>query len=336
MEAVETAFNHSPSVYRRDVQTPALHEIRAWPVQYHDTVRLLLLTARPDLEVNRRLASSATALGAEPLTVDASSTVPGLGGAPSLWQDGRDLLDPRPAAVLARVGNWRPDTVLAALEVAVACGVATPNPPGAIRVGRDHWRTLYRLAGAGLPVPPTVAGCAAEELADRAHAAFGLPVVVKLRRSRMGVGAIRCDRRDHLEAVLDSMWRLGEEVVVQAWVECTGRSLRLLVVGGRVVAAAALRAAPGEWRSNAARGGSMAAHGVRSNDEALAVNAARTLGLGVCGVDLLPGRETVVVEVNPTPGFLHLEEATGVDVAGAMVRHALLGADGPPSRGSAS
>ncbi len=305
-------------------------------MQYHDTVRLLLLTARPDLEVNRRLASSAAALGAKPLTVDASSTVPGLGGTPSLWQGGRDLLDPRPTAVLARVGNWRPDTVLAALEVTVACGIATPNPPGAVRVGRDHWQTLYRLAGAGLPVPPTVAGCAAEELADRAQAAFGLPVVVKLRRSRMGVGAIRCDRRDHLEAVLDSMWRLGEEVVVQAWVECAARSLRLLVVGGRVVAAAALCAAPGEWRSNAARGGVMTPHGVRSNDEELAVEAARALGLGVCGVDLLPGPETVVVEVNPTPGFLHLEESTGVDVAGAMVRHALLGGGGPPSTGSTS
>jgi glutathione synthase/RimK-type ligase-like ATP-grasp enzyme len=30
----------------------------------------------------------------------------------------------------------------------------------------------------------------------------------------------------------------------------------------------------------------------------------------------------VVCEVNPTPGFVHLEEASGVDVAGAIIRHA--------------
>lgn len=292
-------------------------------MQYDVGMRLLLLTARPDLEVNRRLAAAAVAEGAEPLTIDASQAVAAAGGEPALWQDDRNLLRPLPTAVLARVGSWRPETVLAALEVTVASGVASPNPPEAIRVGRDHWLTIHVLARAGLPVPATVAGCAAEELADRSLATFGLPVVVKLRRSRMGVGAIRCDRRDHLEAVLDSLWRLGEEVVVQSWVDCADRSLRVLVVGGAVVAAASLRAAPGEWRSNAARGGSLAAHPLEPAEEALALEAARTLGLGVCGVDLLPGRETVIVEVNPTPGFLHLEDATGIDVARRIVSHAL-------------
>jgi glutathione synthase/RimK-type ligase-like ATP-grasp enzyme len=31
----------------------------------------------------------------------------------------------------------------------------------------------------------------------------------------------------------------------------------------------------------------------------------------------------VILEINPTPGFLRLEEATGVDVARALVEHAV-------------
>jgi len=286
-------------------------------------VRLLLLTARPDTEANRRLTAAAAALGVEPVLADAAALAALAGGRPALFERGADLLDPLPAAALARVGNWRPDSVLAALETAVDRGVATPNPPPAIRCGRDHWRTVRALAAAGLPVPETLAGADPEALAAAAADRLGFPVVVKQRRSRMGVGVIRCTARDQLDAVLDSLWRLGDEVVVQRYCDAGGESVRLLVVGGQVVAGARLRAAAGDWRSNAARGGHAVGHRPSPEEERLAVAAAHAVGLGQCGVDLLPGERTVVVEVNPSPGFRHLEAATGVDVARALVADAL-------------
>jgi ribosomal protein S6--L-glutamate ligase len=285
-------------------------------------VRLLLLTARPDTAANRRMVEAAQGLGAEAIVVDAAAVVAGAGTVPSLEQHGVDLLDPVPDAVIARVGNWRPDSVLAALEVAVSRGAATPNPAAAIRVGRDHWGTVTALGAAGLPVPDTLAGADPDALAAAA-CPLGFPVVVKQRRSRMGVGVIRCDAADQLEAVLDTLWRLGDEVVVQRYHDTGGSSLRLLVVGRRVVASARLTAAGGDWRSNAARGGRAVAHHPDPDEERLAVAAAAALGLGQCGVDLLPGERTVIVEVNPTPGFHHLEAATGIDVARAMVADAL-------------
>jgi ribosomal protein S6--L-glutamate ligase len=90
-----------------------------------------------------------------------------------------------------------------------------------------------------------------------------------------------------------------------------------------VVAAARLQGAPGEWRSNASRGATAAAHTASPTEAALAVAAAAALGLGHCGVDLLEGPGgPVVVEINPTPGFLRLEAATGIDVARALVSDA--------------
>ncbi len=290
-------------------------------------MRLLLLTARPELASNRRLAAAAHALRVELSTVDATQ-VTAAAGPLRLRHGAIDLLDPPPEGVLARVGNWRPESVLSALEVAVACGAATPNPPPAIRVGRDHWQTIQVLAATGLPVPPTVAGADPERLAAAAAEAFGFPVVVKQRRSRMGVGVVRCTDRDHLEAVLDSLWRLGDELVVQSYVPSGAASVRVVVVGGEAVAAARLRAAPGDWRSNAARGGSAEPYRPDPSEIELARAAAAAVGLGVCGVDLLAGERTVVVEVNPTPGFLHLEAASGVDVARAVIRHTVRCAEG--------
>lgn len=286
-------------------------------------MRLLILSARPDLQTNRRLAEAAEALGIEPSVVDAARLTVLLDDgllSPLLGVEDHEL----PQAVLARIGNWRPESLLAVLEAFVDRGVATPNPPDAIRVGRDHWRTVERLGAANLPVPATLAGAEPEALAAAAVRHLGLPVVVKQRRSRMGVGVIRCTELDHLEAVLDSLWRVGDEVVVQRWMAGGERSYRLLVVGRSVVAAACFSAADGEWRSNVARGGFAAPHEPRAEECALATAAAGALQLGHCGVDILVGEDgPVVVEVNPTPGFLELERATGIDVARALVRHAV-------------
>ena len=230
--------------------------------------------------------------------------------------------DPGPDVVLARVGNWRPDSLLAVLETVTGKGVATPNPGSAIRIGRDHWWTIRILAAAGLPVPETLAGADPEKLAAAAKDHLRFPVVVKQRRSRMGVGVILCRTLDHLEGVLDSLWRLGDEIVVQQYLETSGRSLRLLVVGTEVVAAAEFQSTGGEWRSNAARGADVAAVIADEAMIEMAVAATRAAGLGICGVDLFPADDgTVIGEVNPTPGFVSLERATSIDVAGAIIDH---------------
>jgi ribosomal protein S6--L-glutamate ligase len=57
------------------------------------------------------------------------------------------------------------------------------------------------------------------------------------------------------------------------------------------------------------------------------VRAARTLGLNVCGVDMLRSKSgPLVLEINSSPGIEGLEKATGVDVASQMIdfleRHA--------------
>ena len=53
------------------------------------------------------------------------------------------------------------------------------------------------------------------------------------------------------------------------------------------------------------------------------MRAAAAVGAEYAGVDLLPARDgtVYVLEVNGIPGWEGLQEATGVDVAGALVDH---------------
>jgi len=288
-----------------------------------DTMRIVVLTARPDVGTNRRLVEAGHGAGVDVEIVDATRIVVQTGcGSPDILLDGRSVLDPKPRAAIARVGNWRPDTMLAMVEALQGAGIPTPNDPEAFRAGRDHWRSLLLLSQAGLPVPRTIVAMDPERTADSAVSILGLPVVVKLRRSRMGIGVIVCRQQDHLESVLDSLWRLGDEYVVQEWIDCAGRSTRVLIAGGRVIGSAHFEAAKGEWRSNGARGGSARSADLDGRQVELAVAAARVLGLGLCGVDLLEGpRGSVICEVNPTPGFKQVEQATGLDVASEIVRY---------------
>ena len=55
----------------------------------------------------------------------------------------------------------------------------------------------------------------------------------------------------------------------------------------------------------------------------LAIRAAAAVGAEYAGVDLLPAKDGAiyVLEVNGIPGWRGLQEATGLDVAGALVDH---------------
>ena len=57
-------------------------------------------------------------------------------------------------------------------------------------------------------------------------------------------------------------------------------------------------------------------------DGATAIAAAKAMGLGVCGVDMIPSeRGPLVMEVNSSPGLEGIEKATGIDVAGKIMEY---------------
>jgi ribosomal protein S6--L-glutamate ligase len=152
-----------------------------------------------------------------------------------------------------------------------------------------------------------------------------VPCIIKLIQGTQGVGVMIANTLAELRGILDTLWTLGQEILLQELVaESRGKDVRALVVGDRVVAAMRRTARAGEFRSNIHRGGS--AEGVELAREfaEAAVKAARVMGLEVAGVDMLEARTgPKIMEVNSSPGFEGLEAATGRDVATAYVQHAV-------------
>ncbi|MGD1147369.1 MAG: RimK family alpha-L-glutamate ligase [Thermoanaerobaculaceae bacterium] len=277
-----------------------------------------VLTARPDLAIYKELEMAGRTLGVGVRIIDALRLA-ALNSRPYFCQESQQAAAGL-GAVLPRVGNWRPDSVLAVLASLRRAGVASLNEVGAIRAGRDHWETACALAAVGLPHPETVAGSEPETLAAAATGAFGFPCIVKQRGSRQGVGVIRCASRAELEAVLDSLWRIGDEVVVQRFCPPGGVSRRILVLDDEVLGATEHIAPAGEFRSNAARGAEVRAVAPDERMRDLSICAARAVGLGFAGVDLIPDTDRwVVAEVNPSPGWRHFAAATGLPVSVRLV-----------------
>jgi ribosomal protein S6--L-glutamate ligase len=149
----------------------------------------------------------------------------------------------------------------------------------------------------------------------------GAPVVVKLLEGTQGVGVVLAETKKAAESVIAAFRQLDANILVQEYIkEAGGSDIRVIVVGGRVVAAIKRTGAAGDFRSNLHRGGTAEKIKLTPEERSIAVRSAKTLGLNVSGVDLLQSNHgPVVMEVNSSPGLEGVEGATGVDVAGKII-----------------
>jgi len=200
-------------------------------------------------------------------------------------------------------------------------GMRVVNSPRAIERSVDKFYTTTLLHDAGLLVPETVV-CERVEDAMAAVRAMG-DVVVKPIFGSLGHGMVRVSDPDTALRVVRALNQIRSVFYVQRAIDHGGRDLRVFVVGGRVLGTIERRAPAGEWRTNVAIGGSATAVDISPEIEQVALRAAAAVGADYAGVDVLPARDgsLYVLEVNGIPGWQGLQQATGLDVAAAIVEH---------------
>ena len=123
------------------------------------------------------------------------------------------------------------------------------------------------------------------------------------------------------QSVIEGFLSLDANILVQEFIkEAKSADIRAFVVDGQVVGAMKRQGAEGEFRSNLHRGGKATLLQLTSEEKATAIKAAKKLGLGIAGVDMLQSdRGPLIMEVNSSPGLEGIEGATGVDIAGKII-----------------
>lgn len=206
-------------------------------------------------------------------------------------------------------------------------GMPVLNKYDSIVRAKNKLKTLQILSHYGIPIPKTVVIGSRDDLKSAIDRVGGAPVILKYPFGSLGSGVVIAESYRAALSTLDLLWSsaVTQIMLVQEYVkESKGKDIRIFVVGGKVVASMQRSAKKGEFRSNAALGGS--GKGIEISDEYqdIAIKSARLLGLEMAGVDIIiTNHGPAVLEVNCNPGFEELEEATCVDVAKAIVERAV-------------
>ncbi len=190
---------------------------------------------------------------------------------------------------------------------------------------RNKLRTLRILAEHGLPVPPSFSAGSADFL-DRAVSETGdYPFLMKPFQGTHGDAFLLLDTRTSLTSAVGAMCDLHQDYVIQPFIEDSGvMDLRVIVVGGEVIAAMKRVAQASEFRSNIHRGGNGAIVELPTQCIETSIGAAAAMDLDLAGVDMLhTADEVFILEVNPSPGFEEIEKVTGAQIAEAIIAFAV-------------
>ena len=240
----------------------------------------------------------------------------------SIYYSGRkvnppDVIIPRIGATLTNYGI----SVVRQFEI---LGSKVLNSADSISRSRDKMRTLQLLAAEGIHIPKTVMARNPNQLVRALQLTGGPPIILKLIEGTQGIGVILSETRQSFESTLDTLWNLGQDILIQQFMaESKGRDIRAFVINGKVVAAMKREAAAEEFRANIHRGGTGRVVRLSSIQEETAIRATEILGLGIAGVDFfdIPG-EPIIIELNSSPGLQGIERASGVDVATEIIKYA--------------
>ena len=188
---------------------------------------------------------------------------------------------------------------------------------------RDKLRSLQILSRAGLGLPKTVFTNYSKDVERTLREVGGAPVIIKLLEGTQGLGVVLAENKKAAVSVIEAFNGLKARVIVQEFIkESRGEDIRAFVVDGHVVGAMVRTAKEGEFRSNLHRGGTAKVIELTLEEEIAAIKAANAMKLGIAGVDMLRSeRGPLIIEVNSSPGLEGIEIATGVDIAGQIIKY---------------
>ncbi|MEZ8435769.1 30S ribosomal protein S6--L-glutamate ligase [Vibrio splendidus] len=279
-------------------------------------MRIAILSRNENLYSTSRLKAAGEARGHQVDVIDTlHCDIDIASNNPKIRYMGEEL--PQYDAVIPRIGASITFYGTAVVRQFEMMGTFCINESVAISRSRDKLRSLQLLSRKGIGLPKTGFASRPDKIQDLIKNVGGAPLVIKLLEGTQGIGVVLAETNKAAESVIEAFMGLKANILVQEFIEeANGADIRCFVVGNKVIAAMKRQAGEGEFRSNLHRGGTAQLVKLTKEERATANNAAKIMGLNLCGVDILQSKNgPVVMEVNSSPGLEGIEKATGKDVA---------------------
>jgi [lysine-biosynthesis-protein LysW]--L-2-aminoadipate ligase len=249
-----------------------------------------------------------------------------------------DLIDDRDAEFdLLNPGTWKQYDVilercinhsraLSALRILNDWGIPTINTAHVADVCGNKLVTSSALVRAGVPTT-RIKVAFTPESAIKAIEEFGYPVVLKPAVGSWGRLLSKINDRESAEAVLEHKEILGSYhhsiFYIQEYIKKPGRDIRAFVIGDETIGA--IYRTSEHWITNTARGAAATNCPLTPELNRICIAAARAVGGGIVGVDLLEDQERgyLVNEVNYTIEFRNSIATTGVNIPERIIDYVL-------------
>jgi len=291
-------------------------------VSHNSTMNLVVLSRNAKLYSTKRLVEAAQKRGHEIRVIDHSKCDLVIEKKkPKVLYRGEEITGVN--AVIPRIGASVTFYGTAVVRQFEMMNVFTAVESQALVRSRDKLRSLQILSRAGLGLPKTVFTNYSKDVERTLKEVGGAPVIIKLLEGTQGLGVVLAENKKAAVSVIEAFNGLKARVIVQEFIkESRGEDIRAFVVDGHVVGAMVRTAKEGEFRSNLHRGGSAKVIELTPEEEIAAIKAANAMKLGIAGVDMLRSdRGPLIIEVNSSPGLEGIESATGVDIAGQIIKY---------------
>ncbi|WP_347252235.1 30S ribosomal protein S6--L-glutamate ligase [Legionella sp.] len=286
-------------------------------------MKIAILATNPQLYSHQRLKVAGEEAGHEVKIINPLYCYMNIAASnPKVHYRGGEPL-PKFDAVIPRIGASITYYGTAFLRHLETMGIYTLNESIAISRSRDKFRSLQLLARKGIPMPRTSFAQSPDDTEDLIRMVGGAPLVIKLLEGTQGKGVILADSQQSAVSIINAFKEMSANILVQEYIEeSRGTDIRCFVIGDKVVAAIKRQAKEGDFRANVHQGGKAIKVKLSPEERAIAVCAAKTMGLKVAGVDLIRSNHgPLVLEINSSPGLEGIEKATHVNIAAKIIQY---------------
>lgn len=226
-------------------------------------------------------------------------------------------------AIIPRIGPKITTYGTSLIRQFEANGVYCLNRAGSIIQSRNKLLAQQVLVSQNIAMPKTAMAISSDSTEQAVEHVDGLPVIIKPLISARGEDIKLATTLGQVKTVIATYQAKKQAYLIQQFIkEANGADIRCLVLGNQLIASMQRQAKPGDFRANIHQGGTANKIEISKEERQIAIKASQAFGLGIAGVDMLRSSSgPLVLEVNSSPGLNTIEQVTGLDLAGIIIKH---------------
>ena len=195
-------------------------------------------------------------------------------------------------------------------------GYCVVNSRDCMELASDKYRTYLRLQDFGLTQPKTVLIPNEKQIKTAfKNLDTKFPIIMKTLRGSRGVGVLFIESERALNSLVQLLFKQDNQVdlLIQEYIK-TDFDVRVMVLGGKIIATMKREVLEGDFRSNYSQGAKVEIYDLSELEIEQCLLAAKAIGGMFTAVDFIASKNPkkdppYILEINSSPGTEGIEEA---------------------------